>query len=139
LYAAGSFGTVGGIAHQGAASFLLSSLNLQTWNPGLSYNGNPASATLRAVYADDNNVYLGGNFDLVGATSRKFLAQVNPTTAAVKAWDPSTNGLVYRIAKSGTNILAGGSFQYMKGDNRNYLACIDAATGLLTTWNPGAD
>ncbi len=140
LYAAGAFDNVNGIARAGAAAFLLTNLSLDnSWNALLSLNGSPSYADLRAVYADDNNVYLGGNFDHSGTTERKCIAQFNPSTSALKSWDPSANGIIYEIAKSGSNILAGGNFQFMKGAARNYLACIDAGTGLLTSWNPGSD
>ena len=84
LYAVGAFDNVGGQSRPGAAAFMLSNLNLDSWNPQLSFNGTSSSADLRTVLADDNNVHLGGNFDLVGASPTKYIVTVNPTTAAAK-------------------------------------------------------
>ncbi|HEY2727024.1 MAG TPA: T9SS type A sorting domain-containing protein, partial [Parafilimonas sp.] len=137
IFAAGVFDNVGGLQHDGAAAFNLSSGALLTWNPQLSKNGAPTSGDLYAISADSNNVYLGGSFDMVKSTARNNVAAVTASNASLLSWDPSASNIVRYIAQNNSSILFGGDFSFCKGAARTNVAQIDSASGLITTWNPG--
>jgi len=54
-------------------------------------------------------------------------------------WNPTTNNIVYALARNGSTIYAGGAFTLVGALTRNRIAAIDATSGLATAWDPNAN
>jgi trimeric autotransporter adhesin len=97
------------------------------------------SETADTISVSGTNLFLGGNFRLIGGTARKALAAVS-TDGTIQTWNPNVSGgSVEALALSNSAIYAGGNFTQVSGNARDRLAAFDVATGNLRTWNPGAN
>lgn len=107
----------------------------------------------RAVYAlarRGSTIYLGGEFERVGAKQRLRLAAVDLASGRVVPWDPRVTGKPFSdshdsvsvhvadMAVSGRAVYLEGYFQGVGGAKRSNLAAVDAVTGRVRGWNPGA-
>lgn len=72
--------------------------------------------TVFCCEAVSSNIYLGGNFTTIGATTRYGLARITITTSpnpvfTLNTWTPlSTAGTIHDMTPNGTNIIAVGDF-----------------------------
>ena len=97
------------------------------------------NGTVKAVLRVGDTIYLGGEFQKVGTTTRFNLAAIDANTGALKAWNPRVNCCVKTLAASpdGTRIYAGGTFTTVGGSTRERVAEISAATGEASNaWSP---
>jgi trimeric autotransporter adhesin len=136
----GSFTAIGGIPRQNLAHIRADKTLDPAWNPGVS--GDSQSSRPPGVFTlqvSNNTVYIGGNFTSAGGQPRNYLAALDATTGAPKAWNPNPDIWVYSMALSGSTLYISGLFTSVAGQSRNYLAAIDATTGALTSWNPNAN
>ncbi|MBL0102865.1 MAG: delta-60 repeat domain-containing protein [Bacteroidetes bacterium] len=112
LYVVGSFdhanNTSAPSTRFGAASWNLSTGNLNSWNPQLLYQSNGTAADLNSILYYNNAVYLGGNFDSSGIDARSFIMRSNTTTGTADAWNPEINCAVRTISAAGSDVLIGG-------------------------------
>ena len=140
IYAAGEFSTVCGAgtscdqSTQTRNRFAAfgSDGSLKAWDPNANNSG-----YLNTVAISGSSVYIGGNFNTVGATPRNRLASVGPD-GSLTTWDPDANNTVSALALSGSTVLAGGTFTAMGGATRNRIAAI-SADGSLGAWDPNAN
>ncbi|MEP7263627.1 MAG: LamG-like jellyroll fold domain-containing protein [Bacteroidota bacterium] len=141
LYIAGGFDHINSDTLFGAASFSLSTLNLNSsWNAKLKQYGYGENANMTTIAASASSIYIGGPLDTSGTTPRSFLVRVDPVTAGVQSWNPSPNATVNCIVVNGSSVLVGGSFAFLKGAAKSNIAAIDSATGLVVnTFNGTAD
>ena len=102
---------------------------------------------MQTLAVSGSTVYVGGNFSMIGASTRNNLAAID-TAGTVLAWNPAANGMVKALTISGSTVFAGGDFtcfgncgggsEGVDKWSRNRLAAIDSA-GAVQTWNPDAD
>ena len=97
----------------------------------------PNGSVYSSVVASDGTVYIGGNFDMVGAETRNYVASYKPD-GTLSTFAPVLNGTVYALAlsKDESILYVGGSFSGVGIDTRNKLAAITVSDGLVTTFNP---
>ncbi|NUQ48144.1 MAG: hypothetical protein HUU22_19190, partial [Phycisphaerae bacterium] len=84
-------------------------------------------------------IYIGGNFSRVGATVRNNAALLNPTNAAVLAWNPNPNNTVRTIHVVPPYVYVGGEFTAIGvvPFARNYVARTDLSAGVAdSVWSP---
>ena len=140
VYAAGEFSTVCGAGSSCDQSTQTrnrfaafdSDGSLKAWDPNVNNSG-----FLNTMAVSGSSVYVGGNFNTVGATPRNRLAAVD-SAGNLTSWDPSADNTVSALALSGSTIYAGGSFTTVGGATRNRIAAINA-DGSLDTWDPNAN
>ncbi len=90
-----------------------------------------------ALLRFNNALYIGGSFQNVNSTARKYGASLNPSTGAFPAssWDPNFDGTVKALATDGTLLYVGGGFVNANGNQRKGLAAYNTAH-FLQSWNP---
>src|SRR5262245_27554603 len=77
--------------------------------------------------------YIGGGFTSVGGLARSGLAHIL-SDMTVSTWNPSPNGQITALARSGSTIYAVGQFSQISGIPRSGIAAVDAETGSATSW-----
>lgn len=113
LFVGGDFTEISGSARSALASYG-SNLSLQNFDPSVTRVGSGGPASVNALVVEGSTLYLGGNFNRVGSTTRNNLAAVNsqgnPTSfnTGSQVSNPVTgvavaDGIVYVTAASGTN------------------------------------
>ncbi len=92
-----------------------------------------------------DQLYVAGNFSLMGAQARSSLASFDTVTNQLLSWNPQTSlsgssfsSFVYALVIDPLSQLlyAGGDFTVIGGQPRNRLAAISIANGQVTAWNP---
>ncbi len=89
--------------------------------------------TVRALGTDGTDLYVGGQFGNVDATTRLNLARVSTAGLLYGAFDPAPNGLVNALAYDGAEIEVGGFFSSIGGQARTDLARVLPASGAADT------
>jgi hypothetical protein len=104
-----------------------------TWDPN-------AGRTVRTVSRDTTlgTVTVGGDFLVLGGTTRNNLAEFDPNTG-MTVWNPSVDGPVNALAYSAGTVYAGGSFANAGGSARANLAALSSSSGSASGWNPGTN
>lgn len=136
LYIGGDFDRVRGAARQNLAAINAINGNLA----GGWANAPRPDATVRAlaITPDGQNLYVGGDFQSIGAEGRRHIASVSPANGTLLPWDPDTDGAVRALAVDSTNarLFAGGEFTTIGGEVRNRLAAIGITTARPLSWDP---
>lgn len=127
LYAGGRFGAVNGVAVSNLAAVDLTDCSVRDDFKAA------VSATVRALGATDDTVYLGGDFRSVENRSRGHYAALS-TSGDLKPWDPGADevGRALEITPDGEHVVLGGDFFHVRGSYSHALAVVDAGTGELT-------
>ncbi len=129
LYLAGGFSEVESVPRWGSAAYDFPSGTLSNWDP--NFNVSFGNGTLYSIFASGDKVYAGGTFNMAGISERNSVACVDTVTGSALSWNPSANGNIRHINKSGNSMLLGGEHRFLKGAPRTHLAAIDSASGLL--------
>ncbi|MBU3659844.1 MAG: T9SS type A sorting domain-containing protein [Flavobacteriales bacterium] len=139
LIVGGDFSNIGGAARSRLASLNVSTGVANAWNPnvvglkGTTYN-------VLALATNGTNIYAGGTFWSVGASTRNNIAAVDATTGALLSFDANANNIVRSVYSDGTNVYMGGDFTTVNGTiTKNRIAQVNGTTGVATGWNPNAD
>jgi hypothetical protein len=128
VYVGGSFGNVGGVAHQRLAAV--------TKGTGALVAGWNASASGEVfTIAGSSVLYIGGDFSTVDGNARAHLASVSLATGSLQSWSPSANDQVRSLKLIAGRLVAGGNFTQMNGSSANHLAAISPTTGGNLQWN----
>ena len=140
MWVGGGFAQIGGQPRQWLGAVSATTGLATAWTPPVV--GLTASfPNIGALAVDANNLYVGGRFDTVGATSVDNLAALSKSTGALTAWHPSALGTTYpfvdKIHLVDDEVFVGGSFTYIGGQPRQNLAALDVATGSVRPWDPG--
>jgi hypothetical protein len=100
----------------------------------------PVTNWVSTLAVSGDTVYVGGDFDAVGAEPRSQLASFDAATGALTSWAPQVSAGVYHatsvvsaLATIGDVLYVGGSFDEIDGESRLGLAAFDG-TGQLTSW-----
>uniref|UniRef100_UPI0025BC42E3 hypothetical protein n=1 Tax=Ignavibacterium sp. TaxID=2651167 RepID=UPI0025BC42E3 len=136
IYLSGNFSSIRGTPRNGLAAVDYNFGIPTTWDPN---SGNITSGVLD-MEVHNNLVYVGGQFDQIGLTTRKCLAAID-FDGNITPWNPIVEqGIsitrVWDIDLAGSNLYAGGDFQSVNSTSRKYIASVDAQTGNLNSWNP---
>lgn len=138
LYVGGSFSgfspdTGGFIPRFNAAALSLATGQVTGWNP-------TPDNEVRAMLFANNQVYLGGFFDMVAGRARHSLASVT-RQGRVTGWDPARGSDVVNVeafSLSGTALYLAGAFSELAGTARDAFAAVDASTGAVLPFHPAA-
>jgi hypothetical protein len=129
LFAGGFFAQVGGLARVRLVKLSAAGAVDANWAP--SVTSNPFSGYINALATDTaGNVYAGGSFTMIGATSRTNLARIPGTGSGVADanWAPNPDNSVFALATdAGGNVFVGGSFSNIGGGSHFHLAKLSAA------------
>ncbi len=139
LMVGGAFANIGGAARNRIATLSLTSGTATAWNPNvIGLKG--TTSVVNSIATNSTNVYAGGYFYSVGASTRNNIASLDATTGLLTAWNPNANSIVRAIYADNTNVYLGGDFTTVNGSIlKNRIAQINATTGTATGWNPNAD
>ena len=139
LMVGGAFSNIGGAARNRIATLSLTSGTATAWNPNvIGLKG--TTSVVNSIATNSNNIYAGGYFYSVGASTRNNIASLDATTGLLTAWNPNANSIVRAIYADNTNVYLGGDFTTVNGSIlKNRIAQINATTGTATGWNPNAD
>jgi uncharacterized delta-60 repeat protein len=87
----------------------------------------------------DGKIIIGGNFNRLGTTVRKYIARLNSNGSLDTDFNPAAETSVLSIAlqKDG-KILVGGEFTEIGGQTRNYIARLNT-DGTVDSFDPNAD
>jgi hypothetical protein len=108
-------------------------MNSETFvNPNIQVG----NASVYAIKADGNKLYIGGQFTTVNTLARQGFASFNLTTGNVDPLTINTTGTIREIEVSGDTIWLAGSFTNIAGTARNNIAAINKSSGVLYSWNP---
>ena len=143
LYVGGSFNQFGGQPRNGVTKISNTGV-VASWNPSPTL----AAATLttvraRAVDAAGANVYVGGDFNMLGGQPHMGLGKVSAAgivSAANTDTETASGTLVSAIAaQPGGGFIVGGTFLKANGLPRGNLLRLQADGTLDTNWNPSAN
>lgn len=125
-YLAGEFKRVGDSVRNNLAhinsSGKVSSFNIGTDGP------------VKTLFLKKNTLYVGGDFNQISNTPRKYIAAIDIKTHQVSSWLLSVNGVVNTIASWSNYIYIGGKFNKVNSLPRQGLAEVDLNTATLTNW-----
>lgn len=133
LLIAGQFGNYNGVARPRIARILPNGSLDASFNPGSGANSSILdldlySTNLVGLSNLTGKIVVGGFFTSVGATSRNFVARLNPDGNLDPSFDPG-NGAnnVVRAVKIQNDgyVVVGGSFTAFNGVSRNFLVRLD--------------
>ncbi|MBX3102438.1 MAG: hypothetical protein KF690_08025 [Bacteroidetes bacterium] len=130
VYAAGKFTTAGAETRNGVFAFQMDG-TLLPWNPNAG-----SSSDVRALWANESTVYVGGEFSVLGGTFRSNLGEVDTVLGTATSFDPNPFSVVNDIVAWGDTVIFGGNFAQVNGTARSKIAAVDR-TGTLLAWNPG--
>ncbi|MGB3465735.1 MAG: hypothetical protein WBA74_10710, partial [Cyclobacteriaceae bacterium] len=140
LYFGGSFSSLDGVPRNGIASLNLTTETVNSWHPNaLTLTGDPA--TVHKMIIKGTNMYVGGDFRILGGETRFLVAELDLGTGFATDWNPNSDGgRVNDLAVSGDTLFVAGSFPSRFGDEfRRRLASVVISTGELTSWAPLAN
>jgi uncharacterized delta-60 repeat protein len=115
--------------------------------PADAFDPRPDSIVQCFGLQPDNRILVGGNFVTLGATTRKYIARLNPDGSVDATFQPEpTGGTMYYYApqvlalaqQPDGNILLGGLFTYINGQLRYAIARVTADGGLDPLFDPEA-
>ncbi len=130
MYAGGTFYSVSALTRNNAAAIDATTGQILPWNPN-------TNGIVRAIAADNNNVYLGGDFTTVnGTVIKNRIAQVNATTGVATAWNPGSDNSVNALLLQGTSLYVGGNFATIGGASRAKIAALSTTSGSASAFNP---
>jgi len=139
LIAGGTFTQVNGTSRNRLAK--VSTLGIgaldPTWNPMVG------GGDVNCLLLDGTELYVGGNFSQIGATSRQRLARISlsGTGTLHPLWNITASSRVRAMAKDGNDLFIAGDFSTVSGVSRMRLAKVSTlgAGSVDPNWNPGAN
>ena len=131
LFAGGDFTAYGGVGTNKRLIGLVATTGARDagFSPGV------VNLAVRDMVVQGSNLWLAGDFNKVGTTTRTRLAVVDAATGALGVPTAAPNGTVRSIAldAAGTTVYLGGEFTRIGTTNINGFAGVSASTGALTT------
>jgi Domain of unknown function (DUF5122) beta-propeller len=117
-------------------------LHIPEWGAGVTNTNSTAEPRVEelAISADQQWLYVGGNFDTVNGEPAKNFAAVDVATGAVvdQNFLPIVNQTVRSMLVGNGRIYIGGQFKKVDGITRNHLAAFAPDGTLDATWTPSA-
>ncbi len=145
LYVGGNFTLIDGHSVTYLAAFDAATETYDTtFQPG--YISGSFSANVTSLYVYGSKLYVAGDFNMLGDSSRNKLAAVNKISGGIDSWDPSPSHWtdpiylnINSIISYGNLLFIGGNFTSIGGQNRRSLAQVDTTTGIATSWDAQID
>jgi hypothetical protein len=141
LYLGGKFNSLAAVTRNRIAALDASTGEVTSWNPGA--NGSVRSLSLDTA---NNQIYLGGDFNVVGTNSpviyyatRIYTSGSSQSGLADPAWHPNPDQPVYAIVLTSSSVYLGGRFsriQQSPAATRYGIAAVDRSNGAAQSWNP---
>ncbi|MCB0757768.1 MAG: T9SS type A sorting domain-containing protein [Flavobacteriales bacterium] len=137
LYIGGTFLTVGGESRAGVAAVDANTGSLLPFAPVL---GNALFPRAEAMVAVGTKLIIGGDFESINGTGRRFLGAVDKLTGELQSWNPDPSSRVFSVVLSedGSTVYVGGSFTSIAGQSRTRTAAFNTATLALLPWTVSA-
>ncbi|WP_010521016.1 PQQ-dependent sugar dehydrogenase [Aquimarina agarivorans] len=138
VYAGGVFENLSGALAQNIAKWNGSAWSILTDN---TTNEAGTNNEIRVLSIDpvNNNLYLGGNFDIAGGITANRIAIWNDATEKWSNLGEGTSGFVEAIVATENEIFAGGNFAIAGGKTVNRLASWNKANQTWDTVGNGVD
>lgn len=133
VYVGGTFTSIGGATRANLGAVLA------TTGRATSFAAD-TNATVRTLLVHGSSLFVGGIFYRVRGNDRGGGAELDPTTGALKPWNPRTNYGTYAIepAPDGSGLYVGGPFTTVGGVARSFVAKVATGTGNLLPWTSGS-
>ncbi len=93
----------------------------------------------RSTFFQNNNVYVSGDFAVIGGTKRTNLARFLKSNNSLDiTWNPEVNGTVIALSIANGSLYVGGKFVSVGSVSRNSIAKVSTigAGEIDATWNP---
>ena len=99
-----------------------------------------ADGQIRAIAADADALYVGGDFDAIGGQTRRKLAKLTNAGSVDASWNPAPDGIVQALAVDGTALYVGGYFAAVGGQPTSGLARVSrvGAGNADPDWRPAS-
>lgn len=132
IYAFGFFSSYNGTARNSAVSLNLDGSINTTFNVGSGFN----NAVLTAMFDENFNIYVGGDFSTYKGVSQNRIVKVNLSGTVDSIFNTGTafNNAVFTIGFINNNLLIGGNFSSYKGFDAQS-AIIIATNGNIVNTN----
>jgi hypothetical protein len=127
LYAGGSFINLN---RPNVAAFDINSGELLDWQPISNI-----SSRIRSLEADNDNVYVGGQFTVSG-TSQNNLIAISRFNGNINPWAPNPSASVNTLFINDGMLYAGGGFMSIAGQSRRFMSSFELGSLALRDWNP---
>jgi putative pyrroloquinoline-quinone binding quinoprotein len=138
VYAGGYFTGIGGQSRGQIAALDPITGVATAWNPIVWSHWGWSFVNCLAV--SGSTVYVGGEFEDIGAQPRNGVGEIDAITGAATAWNPNPSWLyqpsVGELVVNGGTVYASGNFSSIGGQARDQVAALDAGTGAATAWTP---
>ena len=138
LYIGGNFSEISNTTRRNLAAIDLTTNDLASWNPVVTYMGGPNTSSVTTMDIQNNTLYIGGYFTDIAGETRTNLAAIDLTTGIPTSWNPNASNTVKTLTIDNDTVYVGGFFTSVDGQPRNYIAALDASTGTATSWDPNA-
>jgi len=135
LFLCGRIDIVNGKIRTKIAAIDLMTNEILDWNPLIQNTG--TGSYVNSFNYNNGVVFVGGQFDAINGTPRKYLAAIDFPSCNLLSWNPDPNNMVYSIQVVDTVIYFGGTFITLANGsvNRKYLAAI-SVSGIIMDWDP---
>ncbi|MBL9134515.1 MAG: hypothetical protein JNK85_01540 [Verrucomicrobiales bacterium] len=134
-FVGGEFQRVDGLA----ATNLIHVTSDQRWDRAWNIAMVGTAVYALAVDAEQDRLYVGGQFQRVRGEAHRSLAVVTAAGGELVPWTTAVNGSVYALRLTSNALLVAGQFSTLGGESRDNGGMVDATTGEVGTWNPAAD
>lgn len=133
---AGGFFIAGNFSHIGFTPVSNMAHILPNGALNTNFLPNP-NGIVHSLASDGTHLYVGGEFSIIGATSRTKLAKINLLNGQVDPnFSPPVNGVaVKKVLVSGEDLYIGGNFSEVSGISRTNLARLNKTNGSLHSLN----
>lgn len=134
LFIGGEFSLLNGFTRSRLGAVSLIDGTLLPWNPSVGDFG----TYINTIFAADDEIFVGGNFEEIGDVDRNMVASLDITTGAVNPWnanigDVTFNQFVHDIEIVGESVYIGGNFHEVDGNVVYHFAEVNRITGDLST------
>jgi hypothetical protein len=130
LYVGGFFTEVANLERYHLAAIDTATDQITPWSVRVA-KGPENDRLVDVVATDGNDLFVGGNFNTIGAVARNNMASFYVSTGEATDWNPNVSGVVSAIVNHGDHIYIGGDFSQVGGQFRDFIAGFDAEGDLL--------
>jgi hypothetical protein len=138
LYLGGRFHQVAGKPRSNVAALELTTGQPTPWAPSLNLRdlNNSWDVRVNTLAVSGGQVYIGGNFYILGGESVRSLAALDATTGRLLPWKTQASNGVMAMALAGNTLYVSEDQGTVDGRGRSGLKAIDIYTGNATSWQP---
>ncbi len=140
VYVGGYFTDVGAQSRGSLAAINVVSGDATSWDPEPHFFSldpfNISPGVVFDLWAENDTVYVAGQFNQLGGQPRSFLGAVDAALGRAVAWNPQPDASVNSVSVFCDTVYVGGVFGFIGGQARNRLAALDRLNGTATSWNP---